>query len=149
MRRLLTRMSNPEEDQSISGWTGFNILIRNDKLVVQDTVGYLPAINLPATTISRVSEVLTQTLNIMETLGLNESVCVFAQVFYVKTADIIYVGHAHLQGRTRRERTLEASGRQKWTRIRTSGVPDGHPRHDSRGGGKQRYQEGTRARRRT
>ena len=55
------------------------------------------------------------------------------------------VGHAHLQGRTRRERTLEASGRQKWTsRIRTSGVPDGHPRHDSRGGGKQRYQEGTR-----
>ena len=36
-------------------------------------------------------------------------------------------------------------GRQKWTsRIRTSGVPDGHPRHDSRGGGKQRYQEGTR-----
>ena len=53
------------------------------------------------------------------------------------------MGHAHLQGRTRRERTLEASGRQKWTsRIRTSGVPDGHPRHDSRGGGKQRYQKG-------
>ena len=43
------------------------------------------------------------------------------------------MGHAHLQGRTRRERTLEASGRQKWTsRIRTSDVPDGHPRHDSR-----------------
>ena len=41
--------------------------------------------------------------------------------------------------------TLEASRRQKWTSmIRTSGVPDGHPRHDSRGGGKQCYQEGTR-----
>ena len=33
----------------------------------------------------------------------------------------------------------------KWTsRIRTSSVPGGHPRHDSRGPGKRRYQEGTR-----
>ena len=55
------------------------------------------------------------------------------------------VGHTHLQGRTRRERTLEASRRQKWTcRIRTSSVPGGHPRHDSRGTGKRRYSEGTR-----
>ena len=55
------------------------------------------------------------------------------------------VGHTPLQGRTRRERTLEASGRQKWTsRIRTSRFPGGHPRHDSRGTGKRRYQEGTR-----
>ena len=52
--------------------------------------------------------------------------------------------HTHLQGRTRIERTLDASRRQKWTsRIRSSGVPVGHPRHDSRGGGKRRYQEGT------
>ena len=41
-----------------------------------------------------------------------------------------------LQGRTRRERTLEASRRQTWTsRIRTSSVPGGNPRHDSRGRG--------------
>ena len=31
-----------------------------------------------------------QTLNIMESLGLKESVCVFDQVFYVKTADITW-----------------------------------------------------------
>ena len=50
-----------------------------------------------------------------------------------------------LQGRTRRERTLEAGRRQKWTsRIRTSSIPGGHPRHDSRVTGKRRYQEGTR-----
>ena len=55
------------------------------------------------------------------------------------------MGHTHLQGRTRRERTLEASRRETWkSRIRTSGVPGDHPRHDSRGGGKRRYQEGTR-----
>ena len=46
------------------------------------------------------------------------------------------MGDTHLQGRTRRERTLEASRRQTWTsRIRTSSVPGGNPRHDSRGRG--------------
>ena len=61
---VATRMSNPEEDQAFSSWTGFNILIRNDKLVVRDIAGYLPTINAPATTVSRVNEVLTQPLNI-------------------------------------------------------------------------------------
>ena len=38
------------------------------------------------------------------------------------------MGHTRLQGRTRIERTLEASRRQEWaSRIRTSGVPGGHP----------------------
>ena len=91
LRRLLTRMSYPEEDQAISNWTGFNILIRNDKFVVQDAVGYMPTINaLAKTTMSRVNEVLTQSLNITETMGLKESVCVFDQVFYVNTADITW-----------------------------------------------------------
>ena len=44
------------------------------------------------------------------------------------------MGHTRLQGRTRRERILEASRRQKLaSRIRTSGVPGGHRRHDRRG----------------
>ena len=53
--------------------------------------------------------------------------------------------HTRLQGITRRERTPVASRIQKWTsRIRISGVTGGHRRHDSRGTGKRRYQEGTR-----
>ena len=55
------------------------------------------------------------------------------------------MGPTHRQGRTRRERTLEPSRRQEWaSRIRTSSVPGGHPRHDSRGRRKRRYQEGIR-----
>ena len=46
---LLTRLSNPEEDQTISSWTGFNLLIRNDTHVMQDTMSYLPIINAPTT----------------------------------------------------------------------------------------------------
>ena len=87
---LLTRISNPEENQTISSWTGFNILVRNDKIVVQDTVGYLPTINAPATDMSTVNEVLTQTLNIMETLELKEIVCVFDQALYAKAAEITW-----------------------------------------------------------
>ena len=58
--------------------------------MVQNTVGYLPTINTPSTEMSTVNEDPTQTLNIMETLGLNESVCVFDQVFYVKTEEITW-----------------------------------------------------------
>ena len=84
---LLTRLSNPEEDQTISSWTGFNILIRN---VVQDTVSYLPTINAPATEMSTVNEVLTQTVNIMDTLELEEIVWVFDQALYAKAAEITW-----------------------------------------------------------
>ena len=87
---LLTLISNPEEDQTISSWTGFNILVRNDKIVVQDTVGYLPTIIAPATDMLTVNEVLTQTLNIMKTLELKEIVCVFDQALYAKAAEITW-----------------------------------------------------------
>ena len=31
----------------MSGWTGFNISVRNEVEVRQDSVGYLPTINAP------------------------------------------------------------------------------------------------------
>ena len=50
--------------------------------------------------------------------------------------------HPRLQGRTRRERTLVASRRQKWTSwIHNSGISDGHVGQDSRGREKRRYKE--------
>ena len=73
---LLTRMAAPEV-QTVSSWTGFNMQIRNDVTVVQDTISYLPRINAPATELSTVFEVLNQTLNIMEYLQLSKIVCVF------------------------------------------------------------------------
>ena len=58
--------------------------------VVQDTVSYLPTINAPATEMSTVNEVLTQTVNIMDTLELKEIVCVFDQALYAKAAEITW-----------------------------------------------------------
>ena len=74
----MTRQINTTE-QKVCGWTGFNITIRDKIAVNQDTLGYLPTINVPATAMSTVKEVLTQALKIKESLGLKEIVCVFDQ----------------------------------------------------------------------
>ena len=82
-------MSDPE-NQTISSWTGFNIQTRSDVTVIQDTVGYLPTINAPATEMSTVNEVLEQTLRIMQSLQLPNIVCVFDQALYAKATEIIW-----------------------------------------------------------
>ena len=50
------------ENQQISGWTGFNIVLTRDKVAgAQDTISCLPTINGPATDMPTVYEVLRQT----------------------------------------------------------------------------------------
>ena len=58
---ILSRLPAPE-NQTVSSWTGFNILIRDEVTVVQDSVGYLPTKNAPAPQLSTVYEVLNQSL---------------------------------------------------------------------------------------
>lgn len=86
---VLTRISD-HENQTISSWTGFNIKIRSDIAVSQDTVSYLPTINAPATEMSTVNEVLEQTRAIMQSLQLNKIVCVFDQALYAKAAEVLW-----------------------------------------------------------
>ena len=85
----MTRQINTIE-QNVCAWTGFNIKIRDKIDVNQDTVGYLPTINAPATAMSTVSEVLTQALKINESLDLKQIVCIFNQALYAKAADITW-----------------------------------------------------------
>ena len=72
-------MARMSEEETVSSWTGFNILTRNEVIVEEDSVGYLPTINAPATQMSTVSEVMNQSLNIMQPLQLQKIVCVFDQ----------------------------------------------------------------------
>ena len=76
-----------QDDQVISGWTGFNILTRNKVIVTQDN---LPTINAPATQMSTVHEVLNQSLTIMHSLHLRKIICIFDQALYAKAAEIIW-----------------------------------------------------------
>ena len=81
--------SSPEA-QAICSWTGFNILTRDEITVVQDSVCYLPTINAPATQISTVNEVLSQSINIMQSLDLKTIVCVFDQALFAIAAEVVW-----------------------------------------------------------
>ena len=81
--RLLARLHS-SENQTIPSWTGFNILARNKLVVANDSVGYLPTLNAPATDMSTVYQVLTKSLQIKETLRLQNIVVVFDQALYAK-----------------------------------------------------------------
>ena len=84
---LLARV-NSSENQTISSWTGFNILVRNKHVVAKDSVGYLSTINAPATDMYTVYQVLTKSLQIKETLRLQSIVVVFDQALYAKATEI-------------------------------------------------------------
>ena len=58
--------------------------------MIQDTVSYLPTVNASATEMSTANEVLEQTLGIMQSLHLNNIVCVFDQALYAKAAEIVW-----------------------------------------------------------
>ena len=80
------------EKQNVCGWTGFNILVRDEIEVKKDNihVGYLPTIDAPATNMSTVFEILNQSLKIKDTLKLQATyvVVVFDQVLSAKAAEI-------------------------------------------------------------
>ncbi|KAK3746969.1 hypothetical protein QZH41_002521 [Actinostola sp. cb2023] len=79
-----------EVNQKVSGWTGFNILVRNEVEVCQDNIGYLPTIDAPATNMSTVHEVLVRSLKIKEVLHLKSIVLVFDQALYAKATEIAW-----------------------------------------------------------
>ena len=49
---------------TVSGWTGFNVMVRIRVEVSKDSIGYLPTIDAPV-------EVLSQSLKIKDSLKLN------------------------------------------------------------------------------
>ena len=55
---ILVRL-HATENQTIPGWTGFNIKVRNEEQVSLDNIGYLQTIDAPASNMSTVFEVLS------------------------------------------------------------------------------------------
>ena len=62
--------------------------MRSEINVSQDNIGYLPTIDVPATNMSTVFEVLVQSVKMKESLKLKSIVVVFDQALYTKAADI-------------------------------------------------------------
>ena len=80
---LLTRLHDTA-NQMVSSWIGFSIKTRDDVMVKLDKAGYLPTINAPATELSTVQEILSQSVCIQQRLGLDKIAVVTNQVLYTK-----------------------------------------------------------------
>lgn len=86
---LLTRLHSTQS-QKVSGWTGFNISVRQRTAIIPDNVGYLPTTNAPATHMPTVNEITFQSLKIKEALSLKSIVVVFDQALYAKATEILW-----------------------------------------------------------
>lgn len=85
---LLARLHYAQLQQKGSGWTGFNIQGLHHKCIVKSNVGYLPTINVPATSMATINEVLNQSLRIMHSFKLTSITCVFDQAIDCKALEI-------------------------------------------------------------
>ena len=74
----------------IPGWTGFNIIIRQDIVIMESTIGYLDTLDSSATDIKTAYEVLCRGCEICDRLQLECVVCVFDQAFYAKAMDVMW-----------------------------------------------------------
>ena len=86
---ILVRL-HESSHQTISSWTGFNILTRDQVRVSADKVGYLLTINAPATEISTAQEILCNVLSIQESLSLEKIAVVADQALYAKLTDVAW-----------------------------------------------------------
>ena len=74
----------------VPGWTGFNIKIRNNVVVVGSAISYLDTIDSPATDMKTAYEVLSRGCEIRDRLQLNAVACVFDQAFYAKAMEVYW-----------------------------------------------------------
>ena len=74
--------------QTLSSWTGFNMLTRRNKQVQKDTVGYLPTIDAPATQMNTLFEILNNANSIKKALTLKSMVVVIDQAIHAQTIEI-------------------------------------------------------------
>lgn len=77
-------------EQTVPSWTGFNIKTRDLLHVSQDSIGYLPTINAPATQLSTALEILNQSELIRNKLQLESIVLVMDQALYAKATEIVW-----------------------------------------------------------
>ena len=76
------------QQQYIPSWTGFNICVRDEIVLMESTVHYLDCIDAPATETATIQEVMERALKMKDALKLQEIVCVFDQSIFAKAAEI-------------------------------------------------------------
>ena len=68
----------------VPGWTGFQITIRKDMVILESIISYLDTLDSPATDQKTAFEVLCRGCEIRDRLKLKAVVCIFDQAFMLK-----------------------------------------------------------------
>ena len=74
----------------VPGWTGLNIKVRGNVVVVESTIGYLDTLDSPAADLKTAYEVLSRGCEIRDRLQLKAVACVFDQAFYAKAMEVYW-----------------------------------------------------------
>jgi hypothetical protein len=70
------------------GWTGFNVLLRQENIPNVSRVGYLPIINAPPTEYSTINAILKRSTDIADQLELRYATLVFDEAVYAKVQHV-------------------------------------------------------------
>ncbi|KAL2102045.1 hypothetical protein ACEWY4_003806 [Coilia grayii] len=82
-------MKVPEaQGKVLPGWTGFNIMLKNDTVLPSTNVKYLPVIDASPTDLNTVHTILSHSLAIADSLKQTEVVLVMDQAIYSKAQEI-------------------------------------------------------------
>ena len=74
----------------VPGWTGFNIKVRGNIVVVESTIGYLDTLDSSATDLKTAYVVLSRGCEIRDRLQLKAVACVFDHAFYAKAMEVYW-----------------------------------------------------------
>ena len=72
----------------VSGWTGFNVKVANNVVIIAINISYLDTIDAPSTDLKTTFEILCRACEIRDTLVLKAVACVFDQSFYAKAMEV-------------------------------------------------------------
>jgi len=78
------------KDQIVSVWVEFNIEASINKVVLNDSIGYLPKINSPAIAINNMHEILSKANGTKDALNLKSILVIFNQAIDSKAVEILW-----------------------------------------------------------
>lgn len=84
-------MKVPEaQGKALPGWTGFNIMLKQDSILPSTNVGYLPVIDASPTDANYVHTILSRSTAIADSLKQKEMLIVMDQAIYAKAQEILW-----------------------------------------------------------
>ncbi|KAL9951848.1 hypothetical protein ACROYT_G044583 [Oculina patagonica] len=79
-----------ESQQSVPGWSGFNMVVNRNDVPCKSVVGYCQLIDASPTELSTVYTLLKKSVTMANRLGLDDTVIVLDQAIYAKALEVVW-----------------------------------------------------------